>query len=245
MAQAATYGARARLGLIVPPTNTVNESEWRIAVPEGVSFHTHRMPLHTDLETQEGRAALDRDLDAAFAMVLPAAPAAIAYACTAGSMVDPVESLPDALAQRHGVRAVTTSAAIVSGLRKLNAKRLVVASPYTDAMNAHEATFLAAHGFYVAAISGRGIGPDRFTDIAHTPLGAVRSHAIETFGESGGADALVLLCTDYPTLPLVAELEAELGLPVVTSNQATLVASLRAAGLQDAPPMLGRLAALP
>src|SRR5690606_32966375 len=38
------YGWRARLGLIVPPTNTVNEAEWRIMAPEGVTIHSARMP---------------------------------------------------------------------------------------------------------------------------------------------------------------------------------------------------------
>ena len=41
--------ARARLGLIVPPTNTVNETEWRAMLPAGVSFHTHRMRLHPEM----------------------------------------------------------------------------------------------------------------------------------------------------------------------------------------------------
>ena len=48
------YGARARLGVIVPPTNTVNEVEWQRMAPDGVSVHATRMPLHTDSGTEEG-----------------------------------------------------------------------------------------------------------------------------------------------------------------------------------------------
>jgi maleate isomerase/arylmalonate decarboxylase len=240
------YGARARIGLIVPPTNTVNESEWRLAIPEGISFHTHRMPIHTDLDSAEGKAALDADLDAAFAMVLPVAPDVIAYACTAGSMVNPVHGLPHALTERHAVPAVTTSAAIVDALHALGVHRLTVVTPYSDAMNAHEARFLADNGFEVLAISGRGIGaggPSEFPRIARTPLSDIRQQVDATYAEA--SEAVVLLCTDFPSLPLITELEDRYGVPVVTSNQATLWACLRTAGVDDAPGVLGRLAACP
>jgi len=238
-----TYGWRAKIGLIVPPTNTVNESEWRLAVPDGVSFHTHRMVLHDDIGSDGGRARLDRDLDRAFAMLLPAAPDVIAYACTAGSMVQPVESLPCSLSERHGVEAVTTSAAIVAALRSFRAVRLSVATPYGDTLNAHEVAFLEAHGFRVERICGLGIGeggPWEFPLIARTGIEDVRAHARIAFAPQ--SEALLLLCTDFPTQSLIGALEAELDVPVVTSNQATLWACLRAAGLDDAPAALGRLA---
>lgn len=238
-----TYGWRAKIGLIVPPTNTVNESEWRLAVPDGVSFHTHRMALHSDIDSETGRARLDSDLDDAFTMLLPAGPDVIAYACTAGSMVKPVESLPAALSERHGVKAVTTSAAIVAALRSLGAARLSVATPYGDTLNAHETCFLEDHGFRVERIIGLGIGeggPSEFPLIAQTGIEQVHAHASAAFAPE--SDALVLLCTDFPTQALIGPLEAELGVPVVTSNQATLWACLRAAGLDDRPAALGRLA---
>gem|GEM_PF-4633866 len=52
-----TYGWRAKLGLIVPTTNTVNEAEWNMAAPDGVSIHGARMVLHTDVTTKAGKAA--------------------------------------------------------------------------------------------------------------------------------------------------------------------------------------------
>ena len=228
----------------MPPTNTVNESEWRLAVPEGVSFHTHRMTLHGDISSDAGRAQLNRDLDRAFEMLIPAQPDVIAYACTAGSMVDPVDSLPAELTARHGMKAVTTSAAIISALDVLGAKRLSVATPYGETLNDHEAAFLTRNGFEVERIAGLGIGeagPSEYPLIARTGLQQVADHVRGTF--VAGSDAMVVLCTDFPAQPLILELEAELGVPVVTSNQATLWACLRAAGLNDAPQLLGRLAA--
>ena len=37
------YGWVAKLGLIVPASNTVNAHEWGLLAPEGVSIHTARV----------------------------------------------------------------------------------------------------------------------------------------------------------------------------------------------------------
>ena len=239
-----TYAPRAKLGLIVPPTNTVNEAEWSRMMPEGVTFHTHRMPLHADTTSEKGKAALMDDLDHVFGLLKQARVDAIAYACTAGSMINPVASLPDSLRQRNGVEAVTTSAAIVAALKTLGARRLSVATPYADRLNEHETHFLEENGFVVEKLIGLGIGADGPADyirIAETPIDKVAAHARAAFVP--GSDALLITCTDFPTLPLIAGLESEFGVPLVTSNQATFWAMLRAAGINDRFGRFGRLLA--
>ena len=44
---------------------------------------------------------------------------------------------------------------------------------------------------------------------------------------------MVVSCTDFPVLNMINELENLLGKPVITSNQATFWAVLRAAGIKD------------
>ncbi|MBW8635894.1 aspartate/glutamate racemase family protein [Hoeflea sp. WL0058] len=237
-----TYSSRAKLGLIVPPTNTVNEAEWARMVPDGVTYHTHRMSLHSDTHTEAGEAALYADLDTAIGMLAQCGADAIAYACTAGSMITPAQSMPDRLSERTGRQCVTTSAAIIDALKTLGVVQLSVATPYADALNAHETEFLEAHGFEVLRLIGLGIGaggPSEYPRIARTPLEAVADHARAAFVP--GSDALLVTCTDFPTLPLVESLEAELGVPVVTSNQATFWSMLRAVGVQDRFQPFGRL----
>ncbi len=91
-------------------------------------------------------------------------------------------------------------------------------------------------------IAGLGIGasgPQDYIRIAETPVAEVAAHARASFRP--GAEALVISCTDFPTLPVLGALEAELGVPVITSNTATLWAALRAAGVTDALAGGGRL----
>jgi maleate isomerase/arylmalonate decarboxylase len=229
-----TYSYRAKLGLIVPPTNTVNEAEWARLMPTGVTFHTHRMPLHPGANTPEGRAELLQDLSGVVGLLKQARIDIVAYACTAGSMINPVNALPDEITARNGVAAVTTSAAIITALKELGVRRLSVATPYHAALNDHEAHFLEENGFIVERLIGLGIGaggPSEYPLIAQTPLEKVRETARTCFVP--GSEAMLLTCTDFPTLPLITALEAEFDVPVVTSNQATLWASLRAAGIPD------------
>ena len=80
----------------------------------------------------------------------------------------------------------------------------------------------------------RGTDDDPVTPVRHLAQAVDRPDA----------DAVVLSCTDLPTLPLIAALEADLGKPVVTSCQATVWQVLRAAGVADRLAGAGRLFAL-
>ena len=213
-------------------------------MPAGVTFHTHRMPLHPDTTSVYGKAGLMRDLEGVIAMLKQARVDAVAYACTAGSMINPVEALPDTLTASTGVTAVTTSAAIIQALKTLQVVRLCVATPYHDALNSHETKFLHENGFTVERLIGLGIGvsgPADYVRIAETPLESVAAHVRSAFVP--GSDAILITCTDFPTLPLIPALEAEFGVPVVTSNQATFWSMLRATGIDDRFDNFGRLLA--
>lgn len=228
------YSNRAKIGLITPPTNTVNEAEWTRMMPTGVTFHTHRMPLHAPAHTPEEVAAFQHDLDANVRLLAQARVDVIAYACTAGSMVTPASSMPESIKARTGVETVTTAAAIVQSLARLGAARVSVITPYNKAPNDHEAEFLRAHGLEPLAIEGLGLGANGAADIpkiSQTPLADIRMLAERTFVQ--GSDALLITCTDFPSLPLIAELEETFGVPVVSSNTATLYACLRKVGIND------------
>ena len=59
-----------------------------------------------------------------------------------------------------------------------------------------------------------------------------------------GAEACFISCTAIRSAGLIAPLEAELGMPVLTSNQAMAWHATRRLGLPDAVPGFGRLMTL-
>ena len=236
------YGARAKLGVIVPTTNTVNEAEWNLAAPDGVSVHAARMALHTDTTSAGGKAALHADLDVALQSLKPAGVSVIAYGCTAGSMVAPRHALAEFMTSVVNLPCVTTAAAIVDALDVLGAQRISVATPYDQRLNDHEVDFLTGQGLDVLAIDGLGYGakgPSEYAMIHRVARERILDLARSV--DRTEAQALVISCTDFPTFELIEELEIELNKPVVTSNQATFWTALRATGVNDALPNLGVL----
>jgi maleate isomerase len=236
------YGWRARLGVIVPPTNTVNEAEWHRMAPEGVTVHSARMRLHADSDSEAGKAALYADLKQATADLAQASVDVVAYGCTAGSMVLPLNTLTDYMASVAGVPAVATAVALVEALRALGARRVALATPYHDALTDHEVRFFAQ--CQIETISSRGLGfgangPDEYRNIARLP--AAVAYRLAKSVDRPAAEAIVISCTDFATLGIIPVLEAELGKPVISSNQATFWAALRAAGVADRPDSFGRL----
>ena len=236
------YGQRAKLGVIVPPTNTTNEAEWQLMAPTDVSIHSARMPLHTDTTSAAGQAALYNDI-ATYATDLSRADVdVIIYGCTAGSMVTPVTSLADFITSRTGIPGLTTAQAIVAALQSLSVNRLSVATPYHDAMNQHEKSFLQEHGFEVVSMEGLGYGehgPEEYRNIARVCPETVTE--LVTGIDDQRSDAVLVSCTDLVSLPVIAQLEATLNKPVISSNSATLWRALRIAGVDDTIPDGGSL----
>ena len=236
------YGARAKLGVIVPLTNTSNEAEWQAMAPAGVTIHSARMPLHTDTESEAGKAALYEDVRRFTQDLAQMGPDVIAYGCTAGSMVTPVTGLPDFMTAEGGRPSVTTAQAIVEALRALGVSRLSVATPYHDALNDHEVAFLTEQGFEVLAIEGLGYGaagPQEYRNVSRITPDVVFELACRV--DRPEAEAILLSCTDLATLDVIARLEDKLEKPVISSNTATFWMALREAGIDDRINGVGQL----
>ncbi len=233
-------GWRGRIGVIVPPSNTVNETEFNRLKPDGVTFHFTRSPLHPN-PAADDFAEMMRDLDRACGDLASCAVDLVAYGCTAGSMACPADRLLGKLREVSGVEGISTAGAILAALEALSVERIAMATPYTEETNAHEAHFLAEHGIEVVAASGLGLNTslENIQRISRVAPKAVFDHAIAV--DRPEAEALLICCTDFNTLDAVEPLEEALGKPVITSNTATLWAALRALGIGDAIPGCGRL----
>ncbi|MBM3485012.1 MAG: decarboxylase [Alphaproteobacteria bacterium] len=233
---------RARIGVIVPVSNTMNEVEFNRMAPSGVTVHCTREPLHKDPGADDFRAMLHDAARSAEALAACKVDV-IAYGCTANSMACPADRLLGTMEKAGGTRSVTTAGAILAALKALGVRRIAMATPYTQATNDHEVEFLHEHGIEVVAHAGLGLNVDLagIQKISRVPPEAVLTHARSV--DRKEADALLICCTDFGALPVVDRLEKELGKPVITSNTATFWAALRTAGVKDKVPGCGRLLA--
>lgn len=232
-------GWRKKIGVIVPPNNTVNEAEFNRVAPPGVSFHFTRSPLHS-APAADDFAEMLSDVECAMQDLAACKVDYATYACTAGSMACPADRLLGTM-RGSGVDANSTAQAIVSALETLGARRVSMASPYTDETNEHEAHYLHDHGIEVLAAAGLGLNTSLagIQKISRVAPPDVFAHALAVDREE--ADALLICCTDFNTFDVIEPLEEALGKPVVSSNSATLWHTLRQAGIDDPVPGLGTL----
>jgi maleate isomerase len=233
------HGWRGRLGLIVPSSNSTNEPEFARWLPDGVSLHTARMRLEG--VDAESLGAMADEVERCAALLATADVDAVAYGCTTGSLVHGPgydEEIEERVASVADVPAVATAASVKRAFAHLGLERLAITTPYVEDLNDREAEFLTDAGYEVVAMEGLGI--DRNTEIGEqTPETAYRrALALPT----DDADGVFVSCTNYRTFEVVSRLEADLGLPVVTSNQATLWDALGRLGVAaDEISGLGRL----
>lgn len=134
-----------------------------------------------------------------------------------------------------GLPATTTATANIEALRAVGAKRLAVASPYTEEIASKLKRFLEGAGFEVAAITT--LSKRSNYELSLVPEYVPYQHAKATFLSAQNADAIFLPCARWPAVKVIEQLEQDLGVPVIAAQQAWIWAALR--GLNISTPIHG------
>jgi maleate isomerase len=221
-------GRPIRIGVIVPYDFALDREYWDL-VPGDVSLHITRTPFHdgpVDIELARLVAEPAEAAEATRALVA-IEPDVVAYACTSGSFVNGLEgehALREAIEGAGAPRAVTTSGGLLDALRDLGVRRIALGTPYVGRLGSLLAEFMKAAGFEPISLANLELQGG----IADLGDGEVERLADSAF--IPGAEALFLSCTNLPTVGLLQRLQDRYGIPVLSANQVTMWAALRAAG---------------
>ena len=167
-------------------------------------------------------------------------PHAIAYGCTASSIVqghDFDARLRDEIRHIAGVPATTATNSIFAACAKLGLKRVTAVSPYPAEVDAAEHRFFAEGG--IETVAGACLGISDGFRLAELEPAAILDFALGAWDPA--SDGLIIACLNFRSHPIIDELEQRTGKPVVTSTQATLWHVLRLAGVTVPIPGYGRL----
>ncbi|MGE0331794.1 MAG: Asp/Glu racemase [Ramlibacter sp.] len=240
-----------RIGQIVPSSNTTMETEIPAMLlarqqirPERFTFHSSRMRMKKVVK--EELEAMDRDSDRCALELSDARVDVLGYACLVAIMSMGLgyhRQSEQRLHQRtldNGAEApvVTSAGALVEGLQALGAKRIVVLCPYLKPLTQLVVDYLKAEGFEVLDHVALEI-PDNLEVGRHDP-----NRLLEIYQrlDYKGADAIVLsACVQMPSLPVIAQVEAEAGIPVVSAAVCTTYVMLKRLGLETVVPEAGSL----
>jgi maleate isomerase len=222
------------IGVIVPYDMALDREMWRWA-PDDVTLYFTRTPflpmaVTVEMAEQVGDAeavrAAARDLSAI-------TPAAYAYACTSGSFVHGVQGerdLVNAMCDAGAPPAVTTSGSLLQALAYLGVKRVAIATPYAPEVTERLRLFLGEAEVDVVGSSSLGLT----AGIWHVPY--ERTAELVRQANCDDAEVVFVSCTNLPTYDLITPLEQQLGKPVISANQATMWAALRAVGREAVGP---------
>lgn len=227
------YGWRGRIGLVSPSTNTTLEPEfWRMA-PEGVSIHTARVHQAGRQGLQSSYQRMADGIEQASLLLATAEIDVITFGCTSCTLFVQPEEIRRALASHADCPVVLVSEAVIEALQELGARRIAVVGPRTEAVTQKETAFLGESGFEIVSSNCLGLGA---TEEERRYIGRVPPEVLLRLARAADrpdADAIFVSCTQLPTATMIERLEAELGKPVVTSNQATFWRCLRHLGFRQ------------
>lgn len=233
-------GWRARIGQMRPATAIEGAEEWRTVAPTGVAFADARTIVRK-VDDEGLKEMMSQVLEAS--RQLATAKVDLIVQCGApgtflrGKGHD--EQVVEEIKAETGIPAITMMQAMMEGLHALDAKKIAVGTIYSDEVNARMTEYMEAHGFEVVGMDGLQI-TDPYEASLHDADSAYRLGR-DVFRKSSGADAILISCGTYRSFPIIPYLEMDTGVPVVTSNQATLWHALRTLGLPDQIPDLGKL----
>ena len=236
------YSWRAHIGLLAPGSGPNMEMDFHRFVPAGVAVATSRLPFA--IPSPQGLLDMVAHLENACEVYRRYRHDVIMFGCTSGSLIGGPGFDRELITRMEAITGdpcLTTSTAVLEAFQALGVSRPVVITPYPDDTNEAEKVFLENNGLQVRFISGMG------NDYVNQSITDIEPHYVFQKVKAlprDGADSLFISCTGLNVLDLIPLLEGDLGLPVITSNQATLWACLRHSGVKDAIPALGRLLTL-
>jgi len=231
---------RAKIGYVLLATEqTVQDDVIRLR-PPGVGIHFTRAAIADSITNESLSAQADLLADCASSLLPDGSLDVVCYACTSGSLVIGEERVFTEL-NRGAPDAQATSliTGVIRALKTLQARRIVIATPYLDEVNQREVDYLEQAGFEVISICGLNLEKD--SDMVRVAPDYITEFALAQ--DHPDADAIFVSCGALRTLDVIGEIEARAGKPAICSNQAMIWDCLRLAGIDDRFDGFGRLLA--
>jgi maleate isomerase len=231
---------RAKIGYVLLATEqTVQDDVIRLR-PQGVGIHFTRAAIPDSITSESLAAQADLLADCAASLLPDGSLDVICYACTSGSLVIGEERVFAEL-NRGAPKARATSliTGVIRALKAMQARRIVIATPYLEEVNQREVDYLEQAGFEVISICGLNLEKD--SDMVRVAPDYITEFALAQ--DDDDADAIFISCGALRTLNVIGEIEARAGKPAICSNQAMIWDCLRLAGVDDRFEGYGRLLA--
>ncbi len=234
----------AKIGVLVPFTNTNLEPDLALMRPPNTTLHFQRMGGYDvdEIPGSDQMAGLGAsDISHDLRMISGVRPDIVLYGCTSATLTHGPSfdaELAEQIKSGANAKSVTAASALIAGIQAFGARKVGFSSPYLGEINTQAIAFMAQNGVETVKCAdvGRELGnygqgeltPDEVFDLACQ-------------ADHPQAEAIVLSCTDMRSVEAIELIESTLDKPVVTSNQAMMFCLLRELGLPRHQGLPGRL----
>ena len=243
---------RARIGVLIPSTNTGVEYDLAKFQLPGVSWHPSRFWIELKNWADEVRKSGDDEntvFERFLEMMRGEMPRGIQNVLSSkithlmlgmsaetfwGGMAGNIAFEKDIQSQIGSLGLTTGAAATRDALKLFKAKTISVITPYPPVGDANVRRFFDEIGFKVKHVCG--LNRPSATAIAETTIKQVVDAVKQVDGDD--VDAIVQCGTNLSTVDIFPTLEHWLEKPLLPINVATIWHALRACGIQD--PVIGR-----
>lgn len=230
----------ARLGLLVLQTDETIEHDFSRLLPaDKVSLYASRVPSAPTV-AKESLAQMSSELTRSSALLPEAIHYhVVGYGCTSASSVIGSDKV-EALVQQGCHTAVVTNPlrALLAACEHMVIKRLAFLTPYAIEVSEH-----LRQKVNEAGISTPVFGT--FNETSEVNVVRISDKSIiaaaTELGQNKDCDALFMSCTNLRTLNVIAEIEAKIGKPVLSSNQVLAWHMARLANIDISHEGYGRL----
>lgn len=226
---------RVRIGMLTPSSNTVVEPVTHAIIRQvdGVSAHFSRFTVKESSLSPEALAQYEHaPMVRAAELLADARVDVIGWNGTSAAWLgfDSDLRLCDKITQATGIATATSMMAINHILERTGVKTIGIASPYLDDVQQRIVHNYAARGIICTGERHLSV----FDNFAISAIPATTIAAMVRDVAGSRPDAILALCTNMNSAPLVAGLEAELGIPIYDSVAAAVWSCLGIAGIDTA-----------
>ncbi len=246
-------GHRARIGVIIPSTNTSVEYDCQRVIPRGVTWHFSRFMIeHADLSDDENfmrfLELLRQTIGASIESLMTCKPDHVMMGMSAETFWGGIKG-NDGFVDRihemvgHDTGLTTGANAVIAALEALGVKgnenqNIAVVTPYQPIGDKNVRLFFEDSGYNVGHVVGL------CCDNAHDAIALVPEHEVMDVVrrvDGDDIDAIIQVGTNLSTASYFPVIEKWLAKPVLSINVATAWHALRSCGVNDQYDHLGLL----
>lgn len=238
-------GRRARIGVVIPSTNTSVEADYNDLRPEEVTFHVARIFINTSIDSDDKAQETLRQIrdgsEKAVHDVCTCQPDHLIMGMSSETFVGGLEgsrALTKRMEEMSGLGVSTGSEATNLALESIGARRIAVLTPYQPSIDEQVERYFDDLGYEMVAM--KSLRCPTATSIADVTGEEILEAIDELERMAGGEfDAFVQAGTNLSSFRVADEVERRTGKPLVAINAATVWHALRQLGLDPTLPAAG------